>query len=419
MNIGYACLTIGVPGTRLRTCTLKNANTETLKEITAANLAALEQMLEFNAKNNIHLFRVSSDIIPFASHPKCTLEWDQVFRIELRRLGEKARSYGMRLSMHPGQYTVLNSPDQEVVRRAVADLTYHSKFLDALEMGPECKLILHIGGAYGDKEMAANRFLEQYDQLSDKIRKRLVLENDDKIFAIDEVLAIGLKGGIPVVFDNLHHQVKLDQARINEFEWIAACAKTWEPEDGPQKIHYSQQAPGKRQGSHSDTVKAEEFLSFYENIPGDPDIMLEVKDKNLSAIKCIAITTSAKKIRLLEEEWARYKYAVLERTPAVYQKIRELLKDKKCYPAEAFYTLIEEALEKNIEVGAAVNAAQHVWGYFKENAADQEKLRFTRLLEKYQQGSGTIKPVKRLLFQMAEKYGHHYLLESYYFHLDP
>ncbi|MFA6668942.1 MAG: hypothetical protein WCS14_05540, partial [Candidatus Methanomethylophilaceae archaeon] len=149
MRIGYACLTVGVPGTRFRTCTARNATPDVLSELIGSNLRSLDNILDYNIKNGIELFRISSDIIPFGSHPVNTLRWWDDFGEELRSIGNKAIYNGIRLSMHPGQYTVLNSPDEDVVKRAGEDLMYHSRFLDAVGAGPECKIILHIGGVYG------------------------------------------------------------------------------------------------------------------------------------------------------------------------------------------------------------------------------------------------------------------------------
>ena len=118
------------------------------------------------------------------------------------------------------------------------------------------------------------------------------------------------------------------------------------------KIHYAQQARSKKPGSHSGSIRIDEFLEFYKGLSQVPlDIMLEVKDKNLSAVKCINCTSINGKIGDLEDEWSRYKYIVLERLPENYIKIRKLLKDKSAYPAVAFYRLIDEALEKNTVPG--------------------------------------------------------------------
>jgi len=293
MNIGYACLTYDVPGTKLRTCMMKNAAPDVLRSLIQSNLAALNNILDYNLQNGIKLFRISSDTIPFGSHPVNTLKWWDEFHNQLQELGHKALTQGIRLSMHPGQYTVLNSPDPAVVERAVEDLRYHGRFLDALGLGAEHKIILHVGGIYGDKPAAVKRFIQQYRSLDPHIHRRLVIENDDRQYSIADVLSICETEAIPVVFDNLHHQVNSDNSR-SEMEWIAACKSSWKAGDGPQKLHYSQQDHSKRAGSHSATIDVAGFLQFYARLPArDVDIMLEVKDKNLSAIKCITAIAAA------------------------------------------------------------------------------------------------------------------------------
>lgn len=413
MNIGYACLTVGVKGTKLRSCTMKNARPDVLETLIQSNLDALENMLNYNISNGIKLFRISSDIIPFGSHPVNTLNWKEKFSYQLADIGQKASSNNIRLSMHPGQYTVLNSPDENVVERAVEDLRYHAEFLDAMGLGKENKIILHIGGIYKDKTAAIKRFVQQYQRLEDNILNRLVIENDDKQYNISDVLSIGLSQGIPVVFDNLHHRVNSEN-KYSEAEWINMCATTWKQSDGRQKLHYSQQDSSKRPGSHSTTIDVNDFLQFFESIKDlNIDIMAEVKDKNLSAIKCIN-AISKPEIKNLEIEWSRYKYSVLEHSPNNYNKIRQVLKDKTSYPVIEFYKLIDEAMTTQVRPGNAVNAAQHIWGYFKDSYNDETRIKFDKTLQKASTGESTI-PMKRLLWKMAEEQQQKYLLESLYF----
>ena len=413
MSIGYACLTVGVSGTKLRSCTLKNATPDVLSTLIQSNLEALDNQLDYNIQNGIKLFRVSSDIIPFGSHPANTLKWWEIFNDQLKGIGSKALVNGIRLSMHPGQYTVLNSPDESVVERAVTDLKYHARFLEAMGLGPEHKLILHIGGIYGNKTAALKRFIQNYRCLGENIRHRLVIENDDRQYTIAEVLFIGESEGIPVVFDNLHHQVNPDNTHSTG-EWIAACSHTWKGSDGPQKLHYSQQDADKRPGSHSATLDVGDFMQFYTSIrTRDVDIMVEVKDKNLSAIKCINAIASPK-IQRLEKEWGRYKYLVLEHSPIGYHEIEQLLKNKSTYPVREFYRLIDEAMRTQVKPGNAVNAAQRVWGYYKDSTDENTGLRFEKHIDKVSKGESTI-PLKRLLWKLAGIQKQKYLLNSLYF----
>jgi UV DNA damage endonuclease len=147
----------------------------------------------------------------------------------------------------------------------------------------------------------------------------------------------------------------------------------------------------------------------------DLDIMLEVKDKNLSAVKCGLLAFGSDTISPLEREWAKYKYSVLEHSPKAYLAVRALLKNKNEFPAKQFYAILEQAMDTPIETNNAVNAALHVWGYFKQIAAPEEKKRFFASLGKYEKGMITEASVKNQLLKLAERYNEHYLLDSYYF----
>ena len=417
MSIGYACLTIGVPDTDFKSCVMKNSKEDRLKEVISWNLRSLENLIDYNCRNNIRLFRISSDIIPFGSSPVNTLAWRDIFEPSLSRIGDKIRVSGMRVSMHPGQYTILNSPREDVVARAVEDLSYHARFLDSLGTGTQNKIVLHIGGVYGEKELSVLRFAEAYKCLEDTIKSRLVLENDGSSYDICDVLEIAGKVGAPVIFDNLHHEINPCAAPGSDRDWIRACRDTWKSADGRQKIHYSQQAVGKKPGAHSDSIRIDEFLRFYDSIKGEnPDIMLEVKDKNLSAVKCINCTDDSHKLSRLELDWSRYKYLILENAPAVYQQIRELLKDRNAYPAVEFYHLVEAAMKETPAPGNAENAALHVWGYFKKQASESEKKQFADRLARFRQRETGIAPVKSCLLTLSRKYEQKYLLDSLYFY---
>ena len=419
MSIGYACLNIGTPNTNIRSVMQRNATPEKLTEVTTHNLAALEKMIDYNRKNDIKLFRISSDLIPFGSSPVNALPWWDIHAEDFQRIGAKIRKSGMRVSFHPGQYTVLNSPDEDVVARAILDLAYHAKMLECLGVDNQHKIVLHVGGIYGDKKEAIERFEQNFRRLPETVQNRLILENDDRLYNIEEVLELAHRIQIPAVYDNLHHAINPPASGGADPYWIAEAKKTWKMTDGNQKIHYSQQAPGKRPGAHTDTIDLETFLTFHDQLVDKQiDIMLEVKDKNLSAIKCQNATTTAPKVTLLEKEWGRYKYTILEKSPAVYQAIRTLLKDKEAYPVQEFYRLIDTAFAAEPSPGYAENAAAHVWGYFKKHATDTERKQYEKNLANYRNNTGTLATLKRQLFKIAEKYEVDYLLQSLYFYLE-
>ncbi len=418
INIGYACLSLGVRDTGFKSCRRENATEANLERLVSHNLRSLQNLLHYNRAQGIGLFRITSDLIPFGSSSVNTLQWWEDFAPQFAQLGDLIKEGNMRVSMHPGQYTVLNSPHERVVENSIRDLTYHALVLDSLQVGLDSKIVLHIGGVYGNKEEAVKRFTENFARLNQNVKRRLVIENDGRFFTIEEVLAVGRRLGIPVVFDNLHHDLNRPQDSVlTDHDWIKACSETWDKGHGRQKIHYSQQDPAKKSGAHSQTIRVEEFLDFYQGLQAEVDIMLEVKDKNLSAVKCIYCTKSDLKINQLEKEWSKYKYTVLERSPEDYVEIRQLLKDKKSCPTVEFYRLIEHALKQEPTIGQEVNGMLHVWGYFNEKASIGEKNRFGKNVEAYKNGHGSLRAVKNQLKRLAEKYREEYLLNSYYFTL--
>ncbi|MGE4548804.1 MAG: UV DNA damage repair endonuclease UvsE [Intestinibacillus sp.] len=416
MRIGYACIALGVPDSSMKKCLMQNADEARLREIIAHNLNALELLLRYNIKNSIFLFRISSDLIPFGSGSVNRLAWWELYGERFERIGAMIRDSGMRVSMHPGQYTVLNSESDAVAERAAADLTYHARVLDALGLDAAHKLILHIGGIYGDKSAAAARFAQRYAQLAPAIKKRLVIENDDRCYTIGDVLRLGRENHIPVVFDNLHHRLNPPPEGGSDVQWVNACRATWGADDGPQKIHYSQQARGQRRGNHSATICVREFAAFAETLNRpDLDIMLEVKDKNLSAIKCRNCMGGEPHAEALEQEWSRYQYLVLEHSPELYQQIGGFLKSGDSYDPFGFYQLLEAALQTPLTPGSFLNGVLHIWDCFKEMATEQEKAAFRRAVEELQFSEAAVKALKNRLYRLAVKYRREDLLQSYYF----
>ena len=412
--IGYACQLVGPPRVALRHCVLRGATPEKIAAAAAHNLAALDRMIAYNAARGIRLFRISSDIIPLATHPDARFDWHGMFAEEMTGNGARIAETGQRVSMHPGQYTVLNSPDDGVAERANGDLAYHAAFLDALGVPGDGKIVLHVGGVYGDRKGALRRFRERFSALPDSVRDRVVIENDERSFAIDEVCDLAGELGVPAVMDVFHHRL-LPPAKGDEMFWLRCSGETWKRRDGRQKIHYSEQLPGGKAGRHSRTIDAAAFAAFYRSVESLPlDVMLEVKDKNLSAVKCRNCVTESLPRARLTEAWAEYKYAVLEHSPAHYERIRRFLKARTPDPI-GFYTLVDEALAGDVGVGHAVNAAQHVWGYFRKLADAAEKRRAERLLAGLGDAVVSADAVKRFLLRLAHKYERGYLTQSLYF----
>ncbi len=410
IRVGYACQIAGLKGYTVKTCRMASATKEKLLEITHENLETLYAMLKYNFENGIRLFRISSDIIPFGSHPVRNDPWWEAEEKPLRKIGHFIRESCMRVSMHPGQYTVLNSKNEEVVENALSDLAYHNRFLDALGLPESHKIVLHIGGAYGDKKSALERFIKRVESIPNEIRQRLVVENDDKIFDIEDVLHVCDKLSLPAVFDLLHHQCNHEhQGGEDISSYLTLCAKTWKKTDGPQKIHYSQQREGAKCGVHAKTIRVDQWISDYKQFD-QLDVMLEVKDKNLSAVKCDMIANGSTQ-RRLEQEWARYKYLIMRHSQAHYLELGKRFGEKSINVAD-FFRIVDEALETPPTASSVRNAAQHMWGYFKRK---EKAAPFAALLERYVQGTRSEEALFSYLYRLAVKWEERYLLDGYSF----
>jgi UV DNA damage endonuclease len=316
--------------------------------------------------------------------------------------------------MHPGQYTVLNSLRKEVVDNAIADLIYHTRVLTSMGLSPEHKIVLHIGGAYGDKVEASNRFVSTYRTLPQGVKERLIIENDDKLFTIGEVLAIAVEVGCPAVFDNLHHTINPSKEGLTAQQWIEVCATTWKPKDGRQKIHYAQQDPKKRPGSHSPTIALDDFLLFYEALPDkDIDIMLEVKDKNISALKCMHSTKGATKEQL-QVQWLKYKPLVTERDPEKIWKVEDLLQDAQDGEelSIAFYRLLEKILSLEVYRSQAAITANTIADQCIQTPAEEKRI--TKRIAEYNQAQIPLEKLKQSIMNMAKKHSVDEVQSSYY-----
>ena len=280
VRLGYACLCLSLDVRYTRGTILKYAQPERLRALIRGKLQALAPVLEFNRQIGVRVFRLSSDLIPFGGHPVNQIRWWEELGPAFDELGRIIREAGLRVSVHPGQYTVLSAVRSEVVEAAMADLVYHARLLDALGTDASHKIVIHGGGVYGDKAAATARWVERFRRLPEAVQRRLIVENDERLFGVEDVLEISHRSGAPVVFDAFHHRVM--SGRADDYRrWLEAAFGTWQAGDGPPKIHFSSQAPGLRPGAHARLVDPDEFADFLAQAPPRPfDCMLEAKDKD-------------------------------------------------------------------------------------------------------------------------------------------
>jgi UV DNA damage endonuclease len=288
MRIGYPCTnrTLGCRGAS--TLRLSSFSLERLDQAVEANLRCLETMLHFNAEHGIRFFRITSDLIPFASHPEIEPPWRHLYARALADMGPVIQHLGIRIGMHPGQYTVLNSPDEQVLKNTMRDLVYHVGVLDEMGLDATAKVQIHLGGVYGDREASLARFVARARLLPETIRRRLVLENDERSFGLADCLRAAEVARLPVLLDVYHHRLKNGGETLGEA--LAAAAETWSAADGPPIVDYSSPSPGGRFGQHAETLDAIDFAAFLrESAASDFDLMLEIKDKELSALRAVEL----------------------------------------------------------------------------------------------------------------------------------
>lgn len=297
MKIGYPCINLSIDCSSGKGFRLKSYSEERLTAAVDNNLACLERILDFNKAHHILLFRITSDLVPFASHPVCRFDWRQHYLEQFAAIGETIRSGGMRVTMHPDQFILINSPRTDVFERSVEELRYHCDVLDLMDMDATCKVQIHGGGAYGDKAASIKRFAERYHCLDARITKRLVVENDERIFTVADCVTLHDLTGVPLVLDTFHHE--LFNRGESVAEALALTAVTWDEKDGLPIVDYSDQDPAGRRGKHAASFLPERLrVLLRETAAIDFDLMLEVKDKERSAIAALRLAKDDRRLML-------------------------------------------------------------------------------------------------------------------------
>jgi len=306
MNIGYACINMqlsypqkygGQPkgvkpvttGRSMIKRTFLSKGVDYASELTLANAMDLDKIMDWNILNGYNFFRITSGLAPWKSE----YEWNDLKDIERIRMylhsaGVKAKSHNLRITSHPGPFNVLTSPHPHVVDNCVSDLTDHGSVFDMLGLSrtPYNKINIHIGGAYGDKESAMERFCVNFERLPDSVKSRLTVENDDKasMYSVKDLYeGVYKRIGIPIVFDYHHH--KFCTGDLSEQQALEMAISTW-PEGITPATHYSE---SRRDEQKDGTIRVQAHSDYvYDKIEtygNEIDVMVEAKHKELAVQK--------------------------------------------------------------------------------------------------------------------------------------
>jgi UV DNA damage endonuclease len=257
-------------------------------ELSLANASDLIHILEWNRQNHINFFRMSSDMIPWGN----TIDLEKLPDYEkiaeqLRKAGDFAKFHNMRLTMHPGPFTTLSSPSRNVVENGIKDLELHGKVMDLMGLSRTHynKINIHMGGTHGDKMACLNRFAENFQSLSDAVKSRLTIENDDKesLYTVLDLTYLHELTKIPIVFDYHHHKCQKDT--MSEEDALKLAVSTW-PVDIKPVVHYSE---SKALHESNSKIKPQAHSDYVNGLPElydtEVDIMIEAKQKELTLLR--------------------------------------------------------------------------------------------------------------------------------------
>jgi UV DNA damage endonuclease len=305
VRLGYVAMSMRVsnasPSKTMTATTLAKLNDREaairkLERLAIENIHNTLRLLKHNRAHDIMLYRCSSKLIPLFGH-EMLKEWNPmpVLSEAFAELGSYARKHAMRLSFHPDHFTVLSTPRPNVLHSSLLDLDRHVTMLEAMGLDESAKCNIHIGGMYGDKSSARQRFVDQYKGMQERIRRRMTLENDDKTFTALETLEVCEEVGTPMVLDIHHHEVNREEGHKDASHLWARIRSTWDgqrEQDSdqplPPKIHVSSPKNDKDIRSHADYIDAAMLMNFMNSIASQTprlDIMIEAKRKDEALIR--------------------------------------------------------------------------------------------------------------------------------------
>lgn len=276
---GYACINVSFKeGFRnYRLATVEKKDEDKITQVMWHNISLLRKIIEYNVNHNIYVYRVTSDLIPFCTHPYVeALYKEKVLNneemcqhfIRIRALQE---DYNLRLSIHPSQFNVLTSPKKEVVERSVREINTQTEWIKQLKGE---NVVIHVGGSYGDKNLALERFYVNIKYVDQTL---ISIENDDKTYNAEEVVSICERKGLKWVYD--YHHDRCHPSLERETQALITAYP-------PDKYHLSTGTPHVHSRSHADYISSLDYKCFSEflslcNIER-ADVIFEAKKKNKS-----------------------------------------------------------------------------------------------------------------------------------------
>lgn len=276
INLGYVsiatCLDVTTSTTLTYTEFCKNKDYNKLDSIIKSNLEALSNIIDYNIKNNIHFYRLTSKLIPLAT--KVKFDYIKKYKKYYDEIGKKIEKNNIRIDVHPDQFCVLNSTKKEVLDNSFEILKYHYNILEALHIKNKI-IVLHVGSSVFGKTNSIKRFINNFNKLPIYIQKCIAIENDDKIYNVDDCLDLCNKLNIPFILDYHHHICNHINMNI-DYEKIL---NTWTIKP---KMHFSSPKNKTKKDfrSHHDYIEPLDFINFINTLPFDVDIMLEAKTKD-------------------------------------------------------------------------------------------------------------------------------------------
>ena len=259
-----------------------------LKEVTYSNLEALEVILNYNIGHKIHFYRITSNLIPLATHPDVMWDYKKYFRQDFLNLGNIIKKSNMRIDSHPDHFNVINSTRESVIQSTLINLSNSVDIFELMDykLG---KMVIHIGSSQGGKEESIKRFIRNFNNFPRRIQERLILENDDKVFTAKDVLQICKALKVPMVLDIHHHNCKNEGEDIGDL--LEEIFNTWNDESIPPKLHFSTPKEFENDRKHADYIDADNFAGFIKLVKSkvnrDMDVMIEAKKKDKAMLKLI------------------------------------------------------------------------------------------------------------------------------------